>query len=146
MKKALPIILLALLAIVALVVKRCRSTAATSKKTTKPEKDSFDRNSNLDRRTTFLEYTEHAKCRMECGHITQQTIEYILKNGDIDSASSELNAHPCPVYALQAYTSEKQHLRIIFSQCDYKTKVITCINIDSALTCSCPGVGTKYDH
>ena len=142
MKKAFPYILLALLAITALFIKRCRTSSGNKKKLTV----TIDRNTALDRRTDFLEYTDHAKCRMDCGHITPQTIAYILENGQLNSAKTETSAHPCPVYALEGHSPGQQHLLVIFAQCDYKTKVITCINIDSAFDCHCPGVGTKYEH
>jgi hypothetical protein len=142
MKKAFPYILLLVLAIAVLFIKRCRAVPETKKTVT----DTVDRNSTLDRRTGFLEYTEHATCRMDCGHITRQAVEYILQNGQVNIAKSETHAHPCPIYALEGYSPEKQHLRIIFAQCDYKTKVITCTGIDSGFDCHCPGVGTKYEH
>jgi hypothetical protein len=142
MKKAFPYILLALLAIAALLIKRCRN-ASHSKKTAT---DNVDRNNGLDRRLSFLEYTDHAKCRMDCEHISTQTIENSLQTWHVDTAASEFNAGPCPIFALQGYTENKQHLRIIFAQCDFKTKLITCFNVDSVFDCHCPGVGIKYEH
>ncbi|MEP6748669.1 MAG: DUF4258 domain-containing protein [Bacteroidota bacterium] len=143
MKKAFPYILLAVLAIGAIFIKRCRNESGGNKKATT---DNIDRNNGLDRRLSFLEYTDHAKCRMQCEHISTQTIETGLQNWQIDTAASEFTARPCPIYALQGYSVEKQHLRIIFGQCDFKTKVITCINIDSVFDCHCPGVGIKYER
>jgi hypothetical protein len=37
-----------------------------------------------------------------------------------------VNDNPCPTYALQGYTNDGQHLRVIFAQCATKTKVVTC--------------------
>lgn len=142
MKKAFPYILLAVLAVAALLIKRCRN-APNSKKTVT---GNIDRNNGLDRRLSFLEYTEHAVCRMTCGHISKQTIESGFQHWQIDSAASEFNARPCPIYALTGYTEDSLHLRIVFGQCDFKTKVITCMNIDAAFDCHCPGVGIKYEH
>ena len=142
MKKAFPYILLALLAIAALFIKRCRNGSHIKKAAT----DNIDRNNGLDRRLSFIEYTDHAKCRMECGHISTSAIENGLQNWPIDTSASEFNAHPCPIFALEGYTANKQHLRIIFGQCDFKTKLVTCMNIDSVYDCRCPGVGAKYEH
>jgi Domain of unknown function (DUF4258) len=142
MKKAFPYILLAVLAITALLIKRCRNASHAKKTVT----DTMDRNNGLDRRLSFLEYTEHATCRMECEHVSTKTIEDVLQNFTIDTASSEFNARPCPIYSLEGYTEDKQHLRVIFAQCDNKTKVVTCINFDPADECHCPGVGTRYEH
>jgi hypothetical protein len=142
MKKAFPYILLAVLAVAALLIKRCRNASGSKKTAT----DNIDRNTSFDRRLSFLEYTEHATCRMECGHTSKQIIENGFQHWEIDTAASEFNVHPCPIYALTGYTADSLHLRIIFAQCDFKTKVITCMNIDAAFDCHCPGVGIKYEH
>ena len=77
MKKAFPYILLGLLAVVALVVKRCRNNSGKGKTTA----EQVDRNKVFDRRASFLEYSEHAKCRMDCNHISEQQITRILDSG-----------------------------------------------------------------
>jgi hypothetical protein len=141
MKKAFPYLLLALLAIAALFIKRCRNTRAKKAGT-----GTVDRNNGLDRRADLLEYTEHAKCRMDCIHITQQQVAHILQAGQVNAGKSETTAKPCPVFVVDGYTSDSVHLRIEFAQCNFKTKVMSCINIDSANNCHCTGVGSKYDH
>ena len=141
MKKAFPYLLLAVLAIAALFIKRCRSNHAKKTST-----ETVDRNNGLDRRTDLLEYTEHAQCRMNCIHITQQQVAHILQTGQVNTGKTETAAKPCPVYVLEGYTSDSMHLRIAFAQCDFKTKVMSCSNIDSAYDCHCPGLGSKYDH
>lgn len=143
-KKALPFIFLALLVVAALLIKRCNKGGGggTSPVTT----DNVDRNNGLDRRVGFLEYTQHAKCRMDCRHITEDEVKYILQNGQINYRKSEARGHPCPTYALEGYSPEKQHLRIVFAQCDYKTKVVTCIDLDTDFECHCPGDGNKHER
>ena len=138
MKKAFPYLLLAALAVAALLIKRCRAGKAAT--------ETVDRNKGLDRRTDMLEYTAHATCKMNCVHITQLQVEQVLKNGQINAGKSETAAKPCPIYTLDGYTSDSLHLRVVFAQCDYKTKVMSCSNIDSAYDCHCTGVGSKYDH
>ncbi|MEP7277679.1 MAG: DUF4258 domain-containing protein [Bacteroidota bacterium] len=142
MKKALPYILLAVLLVAALAIRRCRSVA----KSKKDIENKIDRNTVLDRRPGFLEYTDHAKCRMDCGHITPQAVVYIFQNGEVNNNITETDARPCPVYALEGYTAAKQHLRIIVAQCDYKTKLVTCVNIDTPFDCGCTGAGIKYER
>jgi len=141
MKKAFPYLLLALLAIAALFIKRCRSTRAKKSGT-----ETIDRNNGFDRRTDLLEYTDHAQCRMDCMHITRQQVVYLLQNGQVNTTKTEAGARPCPVYVLDGYTADSMHLRVAFAQCDYKTKVMSCARIDSAYDCHCSGVGSKYDH
>ncbi len=144
-KKALPYILLALLVIAALTIKRCKrgSTTITNPR---EQTDNVNRNNGLDRRISFLEYTQHAKCRMDCRHITQEEVKYILQNGQINYKKSEASGHPCPTYALEGYSPEKQHLRIVFAQCDYKTKVVTCIDLDQEFECHCAGDDNKHEQ
>jgi hypothetical protein len=144
-KKALPYILLALLVITALAIKRCNSGTA-AKTDPREQTDNINRNNGLDRRVNFLEYTQHAKCRMDCRHITQEEVKYILQNGQINYKKSEASGHPCPTYALEGYSPEKQHLRVVFAQCDYKTKVVTCIDLDKEFECHCPGDENKHEQ
>jgi hypothetical protein len=92
----------------------------------------------FDRSVSWIEYTRHARCRMECRHITQKEVEDIMKNGMINYRKSDANDLPCPTYALEGYTSEdNQHVRIVFAQCNNKTKVVTCIDLDHDYPCAC---------
>ena len=144
MKKVLPYIFLAVLVIAALAIKRCNNNsgdASTKRVTT----DNINRNIGLDRRVDFLEYTQHAKCRMECRQVTQEEVKYILQNGKINYRKSQIQTKPCPTYALEGYSADQQHLRIVFAQCDMKTKVVTCIDLDTEFECHCPGDGNKHE-
>ena len=143
-KKALPYIFLAILVIAALLVKRCNKTGNTTNGPVNT--DNVNRDRGLDRRVAFLDYTQHAKCRMECRHVTQEEVKFILQNGQINYKKSEATGHPCPTYALEGYSEEKQHLRIVFAQCDTKTKVVTCIDLDQDFECHCPGDENKHAH
>ncbi|RFS24823.1 DUF4258 domain-containing protein [Chitinophaga silvatica] len=85
-----------------------------------------------------LEYTKHAICRMECRQVTTSEVEEILAVGKINPEKSNPNDHPCPTYALEGYSTEGQHLRIIIAPCeDEKAKVITCIDLDKDWVCNC---------
>ncbi len=131
MKKAIPYILLLLLAVAVLFIRKC-TNGNSRQKTTTSQKDpsqEVNRNHGFDRRMSYLEYTEHAKCRMDCRHITQAEVEEIMQDGSINYSKSDVNATPCPTYAVEGTTSDNQRLRIVFAQCDYKTKVVTCIDL-----------------
>lgn len=93
----------------------------------------------FDRRISTLEYTQHAKCRMQCRHISQNDINDIMRTGEINYAKSDVQDAPCPTYALQGYSNDGQHLRVIFAQCQTKTKVITCYDLEKDFECHCPG-------
>ena len=113
-------------------------TNGTNQENQVPGKINKNRNHGFDRNTTQIEYSKHARCRMDCREITESEVEDIMKNGSINYRKSDVNDRPCPSYALEGYTSaDKQHVRIIFAQCDHKTKVVTCIDLDNEFTCSC---------
>jgi len=88
-------------------------------------------------RAARLEYTVHARCRMECRHVTEKEVQEIMAQGRIDLAKSNLHDRPCPTYALEGYSHEGQHLRIVFAPCDDATRVVTCIDLDKHWTCNC---------
>jgi len=80
---------------------------------------------------------------MECRHITQAEVEQIMREGNINYKKSDVNARPCPEYALEGTTSDGQRVRIVFAQCDFKTKEVTTINLRESWTCDCPGDSKK---
>ena len=93
-------------------------------------RDPFDRNARI-------VYTKHARCRMDCRHITAKEIHEILDEGQINYAKSDPHGKPDPKYALDGYTEEKQHLRIVIAPENEKLIVITCIEIDVEWACHC---------
>ncbi|MBS1604722.1 MAG: DUF4258 domain-containing protein [Bacteroidetes bacterium] len=91
----------------------------------------------IDRHAARLILTRHARCRMDCRHITEKEIREILEKGSVNYAKSEPDAHPDPRYALEGYTMEGQHLRIIFAPSDRGLVVITCIELGVEWQCDC---------
>lgn len=96
-----------------------------------PERKEFDRTNRA------LEYSEHARCRMDCREISEAEIENVRKNGAVNVAKSDFDADACPRWALEGNTEDGQELRIIFAQCDQKMVVVTAIDIDKEYKCSC---------
>lgn len=147
MKKAAPILLILILAIIAFALKRCNNKASPPAKTEttdktsnkNPGKNTINRNRGFDRRVTYINYTDHAKCRMQCRHITQQEVHDIMQEGKVNYNKSDVNDTPCPTYAVEGTTPDRQHVRIIFAQCDEKSKVVTVIDLDTKWQCDCPG-------
>jgi len=122
-----------------------RSSTATSNAGTsnRAKQTGVDRNRGFDRRISFLEYTAHARCRMECRFISQKEVEELMKEGKINYKKSNISAKPCPTYALEGVSSDGQKLRIVFAQCDFTTKVVTAIDLNNEFSCSCPGDDKK---
>jgi len=81
--------------------------------------------------------TKHARCRMNCRHITMREIHEILDNGTINFDKSEPYSHPDPKFAVEGYTEEKQHLRIIVAPENEKLIIVTCIELGAEWQCDC---------
>lgn len=93
----------------------------------------------FDRTPTELVYTKHAQCRMDCRKISKEDINEVMKKGVILFNKSNRNDRPCPTYALQGYTKDKENLRVIFAQCERETRVVTAYNLNEDPECVCPG-------
>ena len=138
----LPLLLIIVLGIILFFVRRFTGNSranAGSQATKINQASDVDRNRGFDRRVSYLEYAEHAKCRMECRKITQSEVEEIMRGGKINYAKSDVNQKPCPTYALEGITHDNQRVRIVFAQCDFKTKVVTSIDLETEWECHCPG-------
>lgn len=146
-KKWVPFAVVIILALALFFIKRSQNDAGIdTKDKTKKTTTTVNRNRGFDRRISFIEYTEHARCRMQCRKISQAEVEEIMRDGKINYNKSGVNDKPCPTYALEGITRDNQRVRIVFGQCDYKTKVITCIDLDTDWECHCPGDDSKYKN
>lgn len=138
----MPYLIILILAIVLFLVKRCDKNEPADPRTKQDKKEkssTVNRNRGFDRRVSFIEYTEHARCRMQCRRITQAEVEEIMRDGTINYTKSDVKDKPCPTYALEGVTKDRQRVRIVFAQCDFKTKVVTSIDLDTDWECHCPG-------
>ena len=148
-KKWIPYLIILVLAIILFFVRRYKQDDTAKPKTTTDKNDpvkTINRNRGFDRRVSYIEYTEHAKCRMQCRKISQAEVEEIMKEGKINYAKSDVNDRPCPTYALEGITEDDQKVRIVFAQCDLKTKVVTCIDLNTDWECECPGDDKKHQN
>jgi hypothetical protein len=154
MKKIAPLILILVLAAVLLVIRNCSSAnqPGVRKKPTindtrrRENEASVNRDLGFDRRIHFLEYSNHAKCRMQCRKITQAEVEEIMKEGKINYNKSDLKNARCPRYAVEGITRDHQRVRMIFAQCNTKTEVVTVIDLETEWSCDCPGDDKKYEN
>lgn len=89
------------------------------------------------RNTAHLKLTKHAKCRMECRHITLQEIKEILQKGNENSAKSGEGNRGDKTHALEGYSTERQHIRVIVAPEHDEVVVITCIDLDKEWPCNC---------
>ncbi|HMU46147.1 MAG TPA: DUF4258 domain-containing protein [Chitinophagaceae bacterium] len=151
-KKWYPFILIAILLAALIVVKlvgKKSSTDTTRPKTTTTTKDpasTVSRDRGFDRRVSYLEYSDHAKCRMQCRKISQKEVEEIMKDGKINYNKSDIQNARCPRYAVEGVTSDNQRVRIVYAQCNEKTVVVTVIDLETDYECHCPGDDDKYEN
>ena len=94
-------------------------------------------NNDSFRNTNHLILTNHAKCRMDCRHITEQEIKEIIHDGKINYSKSEASTKGDETYALEGYSNEHQHLRIVVAPESDGLVVITCIDLDNEWQCNC---------
>ena len=153
LRKAIPLILVALLASLLFIIRRCKDeqpkktkATVTNNKTQEKNGSAIDRDKGFDRRISYLEYSNHAKCRMECRKISQAEIEEIMQNGKVNYNKSDIQNSRCPRYAVEGVTADNQEVRIVFAQCNEKTTVVTVIDLDREWSCSCPGDDKKFDN
>ncbi len=124
-------------------------SAPKPKVTTAQSKDpaaTINRDRGFDRRISFLVYSEHAKCRMQCRTITQKEVEDVMRSGKINYTKSDVKNSRCPRYALEGFTGDNQRVRIVYAQCNETTTVVTVIDLDTEFNCNCPGDDKKYQN
>lgn len=152
-KNWVPIIIVIVLGAVLLLIKQCqqRNNPSPKPKVTNNDKPKdpaakIDRDRGFDRRTSYLEYSQHAKCRMQCRHISQAEVEEIMRDGTINYNKSDIQNARCPRYAVEGVTKDDQRVRIVYAQCNEKTEVVTVIDLGTDWECDCPGDDDKYKN
>jgi hypothetical protein len=151
MKKALPVILLVVMAVIALAIKRCNQPVVsnnyhTSRQQKTPASNRYNNNEvqynssekvPFDRNTTNLYYTKHARCRMGCRDISEDEVIAILRNGKVNYSKSNLHDPKGPTYALEGATKDGQQVRIIFAPKKSHLSVVTVIDLGVEHMCDC---------
>jgi hypothetical protein len=145
MKKLIPYLLLGVLFVVAFYVKQHReqgnvlpdSPSSTQQKGTSPAHGRNDLDIFRDPDAEYY-FTKHARCRMECRHITQKEVKEIVRKAEVNYPKSDLSAPEGPKYALEGYTSkERQRVRIIVAPKQRHLSIVTVIDLDKDW--ECPG-------
>lgn len=145
LKKAFPYLLLAVLAIIILSLRNCKTPSPKAKDTTTTTtEDAPTDKRGLNRNPSNINYSKHAKCRMECRHIDETEVKDLLKNGTINYKKSDLKGDDChKKYAVEGISKDNQRLRIIFAPCNSEITVVTCIDIGKEWECHCEGDENK---
>lgn len=89
------------------------------------------------RNTSHLIFTRHVKCRMDCRQITIDEIKEILEKGNLNYAKSGLSSKGDSTFALEGYSHENQHIRVVVAPENDGLVVITCIDLNKEWPCNC---------
>ncbi len=77
---------------------------------------------------------------MDCRTITEPEVKQVLNTGTINYKKSDLKKSECAKrYAVDGYSKDGQHIRIVVAPCANELTVITCIDLDKDWECSCVG-------
>jgi hypothetical protein len=101
----------------------------------KSNHDTYQSGQTFNRNAGHLVLTKHAQCRMQCREINEEEIKEILHDGNINYNESNLNEPRGPRFALEGYSHDHQHLRVIFVPEKDAIIVITCIDLDKEWPC-----------
>ena len=146
-KKVLPLILLLLTCFETLFLGGCENVAEKDVNTEARNPRYEERPSShsarektvagLDRTTETLKFSKHARCRMDCRQISEQEVKAILANGEVNFKKTRLDDPRGPTYALEGYTNDRQHVRIIFAPKKDFITVVTVIDLEVEHACAC---------
>lgn len=135
LKKIAPFLLLIVLAVVALVLRNNKNSI--SRETT-DARATVQSVKGLNRNPSHINYSKHARCRMDCRKIDESEIKYVLEKGAINYKKSDLQVSDCKKkYAVEAVSKDRQRLRVVFAPCDDEVTVVTCIDLDTEWQCNC---------
>lgn len=133
-KKAGPYIFLLLLFFIAawLVNGDSNIESNSENKTTQTDKQGLNRNPQQ------INYSKHARCRMDCRKVSEIEVEELLQDGTINYKKSDLKGESCrKKYAVEGISRDKQKLRIIFAPCADEVTVVTVIDLQTEWECEC---------
>ena len=89
------------------------------------------------RDTTHLILTHHAICRMDCRGINREEIKEIITEGTVNYSKSGPGKKGDETYALEGYSKEDQHIRVVVAPQEDGLVVVTCIDLDHDWLCNC---------
>ena len=94
-------------------------------------------NSSLNRDKQRLVYSKHARCRMACRNIDSTEVIEILEEGSVNYRKTDTTTSRDPKFALEGRTNDGQRVRIVFAMAASKTVVVTVIDLDQDIECTC---------
>jgi hypothetical protein len=133
LKKYAPyILLLAAAALFFFLKQNQRGPAANQNTEISTEAVSADEGFN--RNPDSIIYTKHARCRMQCRHITEPEVKEILQTGKVNSRKIEEDERG-KTYPLEGKTAQDKMLRVVVAPKRKNIVVVTVIDLDTNWPC-----------
>lgn len=80
-------------------------------------------------------YTKHARCRMQCRHITESEVKEILENGKVNKNKIQEDGKG-KTYPLEGKTkADDRMLRVVVAPKKNNTVIVTVIDLDNFWPC-----------
>jgi hypothetical protein len=93
-------------------------------------------NEGFSRQPEKIIYTRHARCRMECRHISESEVLEILKGGKLNSKKIVVEERG-KSYPLEGKTAGDKLVRIVVAPKGNDLVVVTVIDLDTDWPCDC---------
>lgn len=135
LKKYAPYILLLFAALLLYYVKS-NQRGNNKKDNVEVVKDAVINNEGFSRNPEKIIYTKHARCRMECRHITEDEVTEILQNGKVNEAKID-DGEKGKTYPLDGKTHNDKMVRIVVAPKRNDLVIVTVIDLDKDWPCDC---------
>ena len=134
MKKYGPYIII-LLAVLSLLYFKTQSGGNLVKGKVTENADVVSADEGFSRNPENIIYTKHARCRMECRHITEEEVKEILQTGNINENKVEQNEKGTS-YPLDGRTKADKMVRIVVAPKKKDLVIVTVIDLDTDWPCA----------
>jgi len=76
-------------------------------------------------------FSKEALKSMDCREFNTEDIKSLLKKGSVNIGKSEVHARPIPIFAVDGYTKNKHHLRLIIENGRDTSRIMNMTDLDS---------------
>lgn len=133
LKRYAPYIVL-LLAALALYYLKTHQRGTVTKGNVEVTTGTVTANEAFSRTPDTIIYTKHARCRMDCRHITEEEVKEIIQSGEVNAGKMEEDERG-KTYPLEGRTKTDKMLRIVVAPKKKNLVVVTVIDLDTEWPC-----------
>ena len=90
----------------------------------------------FNRNEANIQYSKHARCRMDCRQIDESEVKEIIKSGTINTEKIEKDKRG-KTYPLEGITRDGQRVRIVIAPKERALLIVTVIDLDTEWECNC---------